>query len=100
MNIYHVTQNVVAGYDSFSDFVIAAPDEKTARESWPRADGFYGDTIVCVDGRFRYEAYYPFASELPEYMWPLDASLVKVRLIGTAAPDVEPGVICSSFHAG
>lgn len=37
---------------------------------------------------------------LDVFGWPGKLSDITVRLIGTAAPDTQPGVICASYNAG
>ena len=77
--LYHVSQSVNNDYDTYSDFVCAAESEGDAKIMHP--DG----GIISQDAYFT---------------WVGSPSDVSVRLIGTAAHDVERGVICASFHAG
>ena len=76
MNLYHISQDVNRGYDTYSDAVVAAEGEDDAKNIHPSNTGYYGVGL-----------------------WALPKD-VKVRLIGTAAPGVEFRVICASFHAG
>ena len=77
--LYHVSQSVNNDYDTYSDFVCAAESEDDAKTIHPGGitDSPYGGSV-----------------------WVASPCDVSVRLIGTAAHDVERGVICASFHAG
>lgn len=72
-------------YDETVAVVIAAVSEKAALRyaSEPIAHGWcvHGDDPKCDKARTRYEGFKP------------DASNLTVRLIGTAAPGVEPGEV-------
>lgn len=82
MNLYHISQSVNTGYDTYSDAVVAAETENEARFTHPS------------------EYKNPWDGE-PEYYdcW-CAADKVNVRLIGVAADYIKPGIICASFHAG
>ena len=102
MNLYHVTQRHVYGYDTYSDMVVAAPDELTARQTHPSAAW---ETRVTSDGDFEMHRDYvrPGQTEwfrASNHSWPNNIRHVTAQLIGQAAPDVKAGVICASFHAG
>ena len=85
MKIYLISQNENRGYDTYSDAVVAAPDENTARIIHPSGD-IWGVDWVPVD--------YAFPT------WASRPDSVKVELIGEAVEGTKQGVICSSFHAG
>lgn len=98
MKLYHVEQSENNGYDTYSDFVVAAESEEVARNTHPNKyvkfvrDGkWYGVNVQ----REEYETENSFGS------WVKVGELEKVRVkyIGEAAEGVE-GIICSSFHAG
>lgn len=74
MNLYLISQDVYTGYDTYDSAVVAADTEEEARLIHPAGDYDFG--------------------------WPSDRSVVNVRLIGIAQPDVERGVVCASFNAG
>ena len=102
MNLYHIYQSHVTGYDTYSDMVVAAPDELTARQTHP-SDAWV--TRVTPDGDFEVHRPYPRPGQSEWYRatdgsWPANIRHVTARLIGQAAHDVEAGVICASFHAG
>jgi hypothetical protein len=84
MNLYHVSQNQNYGYDTYSDFVICAPDEETARSANPNT----GEPMTPAD----WKRPFPDWCDAPEY--------VTARLIGTATESTKPGIICASFRAG
>ena len=85
MNLYYISQREARGYDTYSDAVVAAPDEATARRLHPNGIGLYG-VAWGTKGR--------------ESTWANHPDFVKAELIGTAVEGTEQGVICASFHAG
>ena len=91
--LYHLTQNVVTGYDTYSDCIVCAESEEEARNIHPS------------EFRKGYDGHWWFQYETGEEIdddgggW-CKISEVKVREIGTANHNIEVGLICSSFHAG
>ncbi len=81
MKLYRISQEVNNGYDTYDKAIVAAPSEEAARIMHPG-----GETLAEWDKGPGYWAYAP--------------EQVKVELIGTAAPNIEQGVICASFNAG
>jgi len=94
MKLWHISQDQRYDYDTFSDAVVAAPDEETARTAHP-------DGAIWAS-----EKDDPFASGWTKgessrwASWCDSPDLVTARLIGDAVPGTEIGVICASFHAG
>lgn len=84
MKIYLVSQYSNNGYDTFDSFVTAAETEDEARDTSPRG------------GLMNWEE----AKKAIFSEWCSDRELVKVQLIGSAAPFTGPGVILASFNAG
>lgn len=90
MNLYLVSQQVNAAYDTFDCAIICAPNEETARVTHP--DGMRewknGKWFLC--GR-----------EEPRYLssW-TEPEHVRVEKIGVAADALAPGVVIASFNAG
>jgi hypothetical protein len=82
MNLYLITADT-HGYDVYSSAVVAANSYNDARHTHP-SRLYTGDW---------------WDDEEPVESWALPP-LVAVRKIGVAAPGVERGVICASFHAG
>jgi hypothetical protein len=84
MNLYHVSQNLVTGYDTYSDFVVCAIDQNAARSIHP------------VDGHIMNE------EDLDDtyQCWAKSPKDVMVEYLGKADDRIKPGIICSSFHAG
>jgi hypothetical protein len=78
MKLFHLSQNVNKGYDTYSDAVVAAVDEESAKKIHP--------------GNYTWEIDYGTWAKSPDE--------VMATYIGEAVPDIESGVICSSFHAG
>jgi hypothetical protein len=80
MNIYHLSQSRVSGYDTYSDCVVVSECEETARNILPSE---------TASVRF------DFGGD-----W-CEPQFVEVEYIGIASDDLEEGtVICASFHAG
>lgn len=80
MNLYLVSQEANRDYDTFDSFVIAAPDEETARNTHPN-----GGIIDWRKADWRSD-------------WAFEPEQVVSKLIGTT--ETEQGVICASFNAG
>jgi hypothetical protein len=91
MKIWHLHWLGAGGYDQFSDFVVVAPCEETARAAVRCAD-------ECRDNRDR-------SKDSEEYdgahqcVWHSPA-FAACTIVGEAAPGVPEGVLCESFHAG
>jgi hypothetical protein len=83
MNLYHISQDENGEYDTYSDAVVAAENEESARfihpSEWrnPNWDG----------KKVGYDSW-------------TDAENVTVKLIGVAESHIKKGVVCASFHAG
>jgi hypothetical protein len=94
MKLWHISQDQCNDYDTYSDAVVAAPDEDAARTIHP-------DGAIWASKKGA-----PFASGWSEGepsrwgCWCDSPHLVTARLIGDAVPGTEIGVICASFHAG
>jgi hypothetical protein len=100
MNLYHLTQNEVDDYDTYSDAVVAAESAEQATHIHPCP------RVQWAVDRWMELPYGPFNGEkigTPQPHgnddWPLPSKVV-VRLIGKAEEDVKAGVICASYHAG
>lgn len=96
MNLYHIKRHKHGGWDTYSNFVVAAESAEAAFATHPRGEPRImgpDPTRVDLDGDD-----WEFDSQCRE--WVRDISEVTIRLIGTASDGVEAGVICASFHAG
>lgn len=80
MNLYFISQNVVSGYDTYSDAVVAALNEADAKNTHP-------DGRKEWDGKIEYYSGWSKAND------------VNVKLIGIAIAHLPAGVICASFNA-
>jgi len=82
------------GYDEYDSFVIAAPDDASARRTHPTDDDWspkWCDTQECwVDGDNEPKMY---------HAWTTDIEELEVTRIGDATSG-KLGVLCSSFNAG
>ena len=78
LKLYHISQNVNNGWDTYSDCVICAESEEEARNTTPNSRGW--DDAYNTWCRSPYQ--------------------VKVVYLGDAAPGIAKGFICTSFHAG
>jgi hypothetical protein len=85
MKLYRISQELNNDYDTYSDAVVAAEDESSARNIHPRNETDWKD-----------------ADEYPKYSYAtwVSRELVKVEYLGEAKEGTVSGVICSSFHAG
>jgi len=87
MNIYHLTQNKVYGWDIYSDCVVIANNEDEARNIHPESEGL---TVVKTLKEVK-----------DDYSWPRNPKYINVKLIGTVIESEEVvRVVCASFHAG
>jgi len=82
MNIYEVSRNDNWDYDDWDAFVVVAPDENTARHTHPNG------------------AKLTFDKDDRCWGWVDLPTKVDVKLIGTAIPGQEAGVVLGSFNAG
>jgi hypothetical protein len=96
MKLWHISQDQRDDFDTFSDAVVAAPDEETARTIHP--DG----AIWASKRGLSYGSNWSKGEPHPNGWgdWCDSPDLVTARLIGDAVPGIEAGVICASFHAG
>lgn len=81
LKLYHVALpgEMLLGYDSYSEFVVAAYSEEEARNTHPGGEWFsYEGDWIAKD----------------------KVEKLLVKEIGNASETVEPGVIVSSFHEG
>lgn len=83
MKLWHISQNVNNGYDTYSDAVVAAETEQEARMTHPSE---YADSPWNGKADANYDSW-------------CNAGQVVVVCIGQAYGDVKKGVICASFHA-
>lgn len=95
MKLFKISQTVNDDYDTYSDAVVVAPDEATAKtihpdsmykffNGWPRSPHVDEDGCDIHYGNWAY---------IPDQ--------VKAEYIGEAAEHLSQGaVICASYHAG
>jgi hypothetical protein len=92
MKLFRISQNIHNGYDTYSDAVVVAPDEATAKTIHP--DQYEGRDP------------WPFVpnaddSNYPRNDWADTPDQVKAEYIGEAVEHLSQGaVICASYHAG
>jgi len=86
MKLYHIWQNKVQGWDTFSDAVVVANSAREARRMYP-GSGWNRVQMLPLE-------YQPSS-------WANDPRDVKCKLIGEAHKSfTKLGFICKSFHAG
>lgn len=85
MKLYLISQSEALGYDTYSDAVVAAPDEETAKKIHPSGYIWGLDWEPSLYGGGT---------------WANHPDSVKVEFIGEAVEGIKLGVVCSSFHAG
>ena len=83
MNLYHISQDICNGYDTYSDAVVAARTSKKAATLHPMGGGWIIPNERSSGGS-----------------WVNDPAQVHVEYIGKAKRGTKEGVICASFHAG
>lgn len=90
MKLYHLSQNVETGYDTYSDIVVCAASEEIARTIHPnwRWNNIKSDVERAKCWSYNYSG------------WAKHPDQVLVEYLGEAHDDLEEGVICASFHAG
>ena len=86
MNLYLISQDQNDDYDTYDSAVVAAATEEDARNTFP--------------GPFPPECWLDSDSESWCYDCWTEPKNVTVKLIGTAADELEAGVVCASFNAG
>lgn len=82
MNLYHISQDEVDGWDTYDSAVVCAADEDAARNMHPHDGSPLKDTKYASD------------------TWCASPEFVTVKFLGAAAPGVGEGVVCASFNAG
>lgn len=80
LRLWLLKQTVNNDYETYDSCIVAAPDADTAR-------------MVRPDGCGWHEEHFWTA-------WMFKPEDITVRLIGTADPSVESGVVLASFNAG
>lgn len=93
--LFSISQTEARGYDTYSDAVVAAPDEETARRIHPRSGEVFDSNADPRDQGAWRDWGYSYGG-----CWARHPDSVKAKRIGTADPSVKQGVICASFHAG
>ena len=91
MKIYRISQDTNTGYDTFSEAIVSAPNELTAKMTHP-SQGYqniqwWTDEMVKGVKNYKREGWCHYSD-------------VNVELLGYARPEIGQGVISSSFHAG
>jgi len=87
MKLWKISQSAVTGYDTYSDAVVAAPNEKVAKTIHPQT--YPGLIIIPVPD-----------DEYISQTWTNDPAKVTAEFLGNAKKGTLVGVICHSFHAG
>lgn len=90
LNLYLVSRTDNWGMDEYSAFVVCASSEEEAKLTHPYNYEFSKEGWLDRGVIIQYDAW-------------VDVSQVdslKIKLLGTAVPSLEKGIICSSYHAG
>lgn len=87
MNIYHISQSDVDGWDTYDSAVVIAESADDARRMRPSCRGEF--ELIPQPVAHSWDT------------WTNDPSKVDVVLVGTAAPnETVPRLVCASFNAG
>lgn len=97
MKIYLISQNKVSGYDTYSDAVVCAEDEESAKKINPDSYYPYDEETKTFHWGTKEHQYEP---ESLSTSWVSVIEDVEVEYLGEAKPNLKKGIICSSFHAG
>jgi len=105
VNLYHISQQVNNGYDTYDSAVVAAETAEQAKCMHPDsrmiwdAKGSLGGVgehchwkVIDENGKVRWESG-------RHNSWAPTPASVTVRLIGVAVEGTEAGAICASFNA-
>jgi len=96
MNLYKVSQDIVGGYDTYSDMVVCAESEDDAITIHP------SKYVTHLKNGVWYGTYTKFGeyeTGLDEWCESKKENFV-VEFLGIANENIKRGVIVSSFHAG
>ena len=104
LKIYKISQNIVTGYDTYSDAVVCAENEEEARKIHPSKyvthykDGKWMGTYSMDAVSHKGEEYEnDYGGDWPAFS---QINEIKVEYIGIADKSIKKGMIVSSFHAG
>ena len=108
MNLYHIKQTTVKGYDTYSDAVVCAESKEEAKTIHPNNDPWYKDEIVMPEGvptiplTIKSGNWYADDAFEENYhlSWTQNPEEVTVIYLGVADAQIPKGVICASYHAG
>lgn len=96
LNLYHISQTDISGYDTYSDAVVAASSEQDAKRIHPCTTWWYYDANDPY-----HLIHIPVPDDWSNSDWTNDPDHVTATLIGVADPSItEEKVICASYHAG
>lgn len=96
--LYQISQSENQGLDTYDSAVVIAASEEIARNTHP-ASGHLG---YAWDGeRWVYDASWGSRAggEYIDFSW-TSPDFVKVKFLGVASSDVEPGVVIASYNGG
>jgi len=82
MKLWLISQDENTTWDTYDSAVVAAETEDEARRIHPAGDYWNRPEYEGLNGWCKF----------PEQ--------VEVKLLGEAAPDIEPGIVLASFNAG
>lgn len=102
--IFLISQNVVTGYDTYSDAVVVAESAEVARRMHPNEGTDRAvDWLYLLDETgwwYRYTWDNDGDDWYEDRSWARNPRDVTVRFLGWAKLNLEAGFVCRSFHAG
>lgn len=100
MKLWLITQGTHSGYDTYDSAVVAAEDEKSARETFPAVGGDFIYSYHDESWWYIWPRYMDKEKPDSGSLWADNADQVNATYLGEAAEGTEAGPICASFNAG
>ena len=100
LKIYSIEQNVNDGWDTYSDAVVIAENDKEAKRIHPANDSVFYDEKKKQFWNFYHNSKKTYLYEDNYAGWTNDLTKIKVEYLGDAKEGSKKGIVCASFYAG